>query len=1336
MAAPLAPTRPTLTALPTSIEVTLPADPASDSPITSRDIQWRRATHTFFNIVDSITSPHTVENLLSQIVYEVQWRAVSSEGDGAWSSSRDIATLAPDEFPMLAAISDIDLEQGTALSMTLPAATSGDLPITYTVTGLPAGMLFNVSTRLLTWPAQSASASHTLTYTATDTDGDDATRSFVVRVLVEYSDWSTNRITRLLMAVNRGTSDWYQEGVSGSLFDGSNALFDDVLVAGLRINRIRWLNGDILLNRDGATDFSTQFGADDSPLADGIWHIVTSEGEVLLTNSILDQAGGGFARWMPTVADDIAFIGGIGEDDRFLLAFTIPPTVRNVTAAHTLQNVARAATAGRSPSIGFTTAASIVEGGSSTTITGTVQDAEDDDGDVTVTAATSLGTVSTPVNTNGTWSLTLTAPAVTAGQQDMAVTVTAEDTGGLTATATRTWMVRANQGPTAMITTAGGAQTPGSTIALAGTVTGPEPGQTITVLWEITGGTATLTNPTSLTNASIALQGLTVAAQTIDVRFTATDPHNLIAIDTVQFTIRAALAPVSPDAPVLTVPTHTSIVAALTDPTSDLPITSRDIRYRVTGTTVWTTNTGVAYPYTISSLTASTQYSVEAQVHSAAGASGWGDDATATTRSGLKTVAVTFPGAGGSFTTAVTKITVGAPQQVAASFAGIAGFFSIVLQVVAGPGLLEITFPGAGGSFSAAVTKTAAGTQPVGVTFPGIGGSFSAAVTKTALSTQPVGVTFPGIGGSLAAAVTVVAFPLALSDYGPVTGHDTVFAGLITSGGAVLYRNDDPSTDETNDSGTLDDGDTEIQPGQQVSRIRRFSSNVLLLNDDPSPIFIGDYFDTGIGATGRIYLQTAQETQSFAVADSVVGSGGDFVNFAGLTEDFDDLLASITLGERFILAFSLPALEDVAAAFPGIGGSFTAAVQIQQVGGGAVAATFIGIAGFTTVEVQKVAAGQQPVGVTFPGAGGSFTTAVTKTALGTQPVEAAFPGIGAGGSFSAAVTIAEIGFQQVAVVFDSLVGTFSVSVIKSTLATQPVAAAFPGIGGSFSAAVGTGVPSLMPLPPRALRVTTLAQRISWLAVAGAESYELQYREFPDDWITITGIISTTHLVGGLEPGRTYEWRVRSFTTGAGASEWSEITELTNLSVLDVMDVRQFADLILPQYGFSTSLVTLIEALLLTLQTQLVGAIDSVESQLSIESAEGAWLDFIGTRIGLQRPHVSSTGVGYFGFADDNVGFDQGPMWDLAAALRDRVPVVDDQYRSLLRGRALSLRLGASVPDIEAVASATFTGGGYVEEGSGTITLKVTENRVGLRQLATDLEIIPRPAGVELIVEDA
>ena len=356
---PEAPTAPTLTATDTSIEVTLSSDPTSDATITSRDIQWRTGSNAWTEVL-GVTSPVTISSLAEETEYDVQWRAVSSAGDGVWSPSGTITTLATDLMPSLPAIADQSATVGTAFSLEFDAATSGDAPLAYSVSGNPAWL--TLSDRTLSG-TPTATGTHTITITVTDNDGDTDTESFVLTV------------------------------------------------------------------------------------------------------------------------------------------GTVPNTA---------------------PTVSIATAAVFVDGGELVAIAGAVGDAEDDDADVTVTVTASIGTISDLLHSGSGWMADWTAPAVTAAQQSAVITVEAEDSGGLTATATRTWTVRANQAPTVTIGTAGGDVTGGSTTALTATASDPE-GQTLTSLWEITAGPGTISQTTSLTGASFSAPAATASDQETTVRITVTD---------------------------------------------------------------------------------------------------------------------------------------------------------------------------------------------------------------------------------------------------------------------------------------------------------------------------------------------------------------------------------------------------------------------------------------------------------------------------------------------------------------------------------------------------------------------------------------------------------------------------------------------------------------------------------------------------------------------------------------------------------------------------------------------------------------------------------------------
>ena len=133
-----------------------------------------------------------------------------------------------------------------------------------------------------------------------------------------------------------------------------------------------------------------------------------------------------------------------------------------------------------------------------------------------------------------------------------------------------------------------------------------------------------------------------------------------------------------------------------------------------------------------------------------------------------------------------------------------------------------------------------------------------------------------------------------------------MFAALIEAGGAGqnIYRHPDNGTAE----GDLLDGDLLVAASQPITRIRvRDDGGVdeLVLNDNPSAADLGALFGTDgalLGAT--VYLQTADETQSFAVDGNADAMGGNFAQFRPPTA-FITLADTLTAGDRFIFAMTL-----------------------------------------------------------------------------------------------------------------------------------------------------------------------------------------------------------------------------------------------------------------------------------------------------------------------------------------------------------------------------------------------------------------------------------------------
>ena len=95
----------------------------------------------------------------------------------------DVEPAPLDRMPVLPALADQAGQVGTDVDITLPAATGGDAPLTYSLAGLTAGLQFAPATLRITG-APTAAGTETVTYEVEDADGDTdtATFDFVVAV--------------------------------------------------------------------------------------------------------------------------------------------------------------------------------------------------------------------------------------------------------------------------------------------------------------------------------------------------------------------------------------------------------------------------------------------------------------------------------------------------------------------------------------------------------------------------------------------------------------------------------------------------------------------------------------------------------------------------------------------------------------------------------------------------------------------------------------------------------------------------------------------------------------------------------------------------------------------------------------------------------------------------------------------------------------------------------------------------------------------------------------------------------------------------------------------------
>ena len=542
---PTQPTAPTVTSTgQTSVSVTLSSDPASDATITSRDIRHKRTADgdSAWTETTGITSPHSITGLTAATEYEVQWRAVSSAGDGEWSPSGTATTDSADLLPTIDVIDDIDLEHGGTLNVTLQDP-GGDSPVTLVVTGRPSWIQFDPVSRALTGTAPNSVGSWELTYQATDADNDVASRTFTVRVLLGLSDLDTTGLFTeahaVLQALRTGTNSYvwsvspHNAGNRGSLLDGEMTI-DGTTIP---LNAVRFRSGSSLGNerisieaRDipgYSSSLRDYFTAADGAGQDLTLHVVSATHSLSFgVTGHNTRHGSDWIRWDLT-GDEQDVLASIASGDRFIFALT------------------RANTA---PIVTFTTASSTVAGESVTTITGTATDVEDINQTLDVSLSTTLGTLSDVTRTGDNWSATLTAPAATTSTQSMTVTATVTDSGGATSTATRTWTVIATStgtAPTITFTTASSTVAGNSATTIEGTVSDAEDADSsLDVSLSTTLGTlSAVTRSGSTWSAVLTAPAATSSTQTMTVTATVTDSDNTSSTATRSWTVEASAPP-------------------------------------------------------------------------------------------------------------------------------------------------------------------------------------------------------------------------------------------------------------------------------------------------------------------------------------------------------------------------------------------------------------------------------------------------------------------------------------------------------------------------------------------------------------------------------------------------------------------------------------------------------------------------------------------------------------------------------------------------------------------------------------------------------------------------
>jgi len=174
-------------------------------------------------------------------------------------------------------------------------------------------------------------------------------------------------------------------------------------------------------------------------------------------------------------------------------------------------------------------------------------------------------------------------------------------------------------------------------------------------------------------------------------------------------------------------------------------------------------------------------------------------------------------------------------------------------------------------------------------------------------------------------------------------------------------------------------------------------------------------------------------------------------------------------------------------------------------------------------------------------------------------------------------------------------------------------------------------------------------------------------------------------------------------------------------------------LLLAQWEPATRLRAVIDIWLDELRTQDAAA-DRLQDMLRLETAEGAWLDRLGERVGLPRPFaVEPDASDTFGYDDAGQAFDQARFRDAFSEALE--PIDDDLFRRCIRARIRRVTALPTIVTLTAACQDVDPTARLVDGHDKTVTVTVADERAKFdMEVARDFGALPLPALVSLTIQ--
>ena len=179
-----------------------------------------------------------------------------------------------------------------------------------------------------------------------------------------------------------------------------------------------------------------------------------------------------------------------------------------------------------------------------------------------------------------------------------------------------------------------------------------------------------------------------------------------------------------------------------------------------------------------------------------------------------------------------------------------------------------------------------------------------------------------------------------------------------------------------------------------------------------------------------------------------------------------------------------------------------------------------------------------------------------------------------------------------------------------------------------------------------------------------------------------------------------------------------------------MALEASTELLAGQWARSERFLAAVDAPLAAIREEVLPAFDELDRMRHIDTAVGAWLDYLGTRVGLDRPSIPRDTTGErFGFEGPGAGWDRAPFHG-RRNLDPLVPLPDAIFRRFIRARGVLIFGRGTFQEF-------FTACRHIDPGCLVIdnrdmTVGVQTTMQGTFELADSSGALPRAAGVQIL----